>query len=1300
MALVSAVAVILAMALSVSSASAAQNHLFSSAFGGPGSGDGQLALGEHSSLAVNQTSGDVYVTDTGNGRVQEFSSTGVFIRAFGSIATPSFIAVDNSSGASQGDVYVVNSADNTILKFGATGVPQSAWGTNGVLSGGNVPFVELAGIAVDAAGNLNVIQNDEEPHRLLRFDQAGSLIETVEIPRGTSAGGLAIDTEGNFYKVDGSPEVTKFTPSGENLGEPDISNNAIAIDTDPTSGDLFVVHGSGFVTRYALNCGQACTPVESFGEEELSNPRGIAIGAGGRTYVADAASNEIAIFTTALVPDATTEAASEVKRQSATLRATVGADGGPPASCEFQYSTSSSFAGSTSVPCDPAGPFTGTTEQAVKAEIGGLSVKKLYFFRVLAKNSNGTNVGEKGSFQTRPPLSAETGEATNVSATGVTFNGLVNPEGIELEQCFFEYVTEAQFDASGFGSAQKAICAEAPAQIGEGETPIAVHVAVSGLTANTFYWFRVGAKNSTGTVTGEGAGRARTFGPPTIAYEAAAEVGLTTARIVGAINPDGIATSFQVQYVSSAQFDANGYAEATSLPVPPEEIGGGLQQVEVSQPLAGLSVATKYHYRLVATNSAGPSVFGADRSFNTLVAAAPGLPDGRAYELVSPTIKAGEVFVPSKIGHDSAEGCPEDCVPGVNQITRQPMQSSPDGESIVYEGQPFTGETASAPNQYLARRSPTGWSTVSRSSSLFATQGFNGYKAVSTDLSREVVYQVSPVLAPEAPTFEGKAYTNLYLRDGDGSLRPLITIKPPNRTPNDSSAAQFNALFAAANAGTAQVAAFSHLAFEANDSLTEAVSGIAPAAPEVPQSTEPGFQNDCDLDADCNLYMWIDGELSLVNVLPGNSTATLGVFGSGCHGCLNGHYHFGPNFDNAVSADGSHVFWSDAEGQVYVRINGTETKEVHDPGRYLYASESGAKVLLGNGCLYVLATEACEDLTEDGAGIHQGGFEGTLGTSADLSRVYYVDTAALTPAGEENENGEHAEAGKYNLYAWDAGSVSFIGILSERDNPEDGDYGTWVPYLGGRTAQVTPDGRFLAFMSVASLTGYENAGNSEVFEYDAAGGHLSCASCNPSGQAPVGSANLSLMKHGGFEPSRAPANLSSEGHGRLFFESQEALSSRDVNGTIQDVYEWEPDGIGSCTDPHGCISLLSDGSSPEPSFFLDSTPSGNDAFFVTRTKLLPSDTDDRLDLYDARVGGGIAEDNTPPCSGEACRGATTLPPAGLSPGSATFTGPGNARVKCAQGSTAKNGKCVRKKRHRKKHHRHGRTTKHTHGGNR
>jgi hypothetical protein len=183
-------------------------------------------------------------------------------------------------------------------------------------------------------------------------------------------------------------------------------------------------------------------------------------------------------------------------------------------------------------------------------------------------------------------------------------------------------------------------------------------------------------------------------------------------------------------------------------------------------------------------------------------------------------------------------------------------------------------------------------------------------------------------------------------------------------------------------------------------------------------------------------------------------------------------------------------------------------------------------------------------------------------------------------------------------------------------------------------------------------------------------------------------------------------NLSTDGHGRLFFESADWLSARAEHlidplshNPVQSVYEYEPQGVGSCEEAGGCVQLVSSGKSTSPSMFLDSTPSGNDALFITRSRLLPSDKDDQMDLYDARVGGGFPEEPpAPPCEGEACKGSSPAAPGdAASAGSAAFAGPGNpaatpTKPRCKKGKVRRRGRCVAKKhRHKRKHrkHRHG-----------
>jgi hypothetical protein len=152
--------------------------------------------------------------------------------------------------------------------------------------------------------------------------------------------------------------------------------------------------------------------------------------------------------------------------------------------------------------------------------------------------------------------------------------------------------------------------------------------------------------------------------------------------------------------------------------------------------------------------------------------------------------------------------------------------------------------------------------------------------------------------------------------------------------------------------------------------------------------------------------------------------------------------------------------------------------------------------------------------------------------------------------------------------------------------------------------------------------------------------------------------------------------------GTVFFESQDALSPRDTNGRIQDIYEWAPAGVGGCGKVSGCLSLISSGHSSADSYFVDATSSASDALFLTRDQLSLQDKDDLLDLYDARAGGGFADvSEAAPCGGETCKGPIAPVPAQQSADSSQFRGPSNPKPKRPKHSKHKKSK--KKNKHKK-----------------
>jgi hypothetical protein len=719
--------------------------------------------------------------------------------------------------------------------------------------------------------------------------------------------------------------------------------------------------------------------------------------------------------------------------------------------------------------------------------------------------------------------------------------------------------------------------------------------------------------------------------PPSVGSEFVSGVGVDSGSLEADINPHGFDTHYVFQYgVVGCAFESSCSRE---VPAPLEgDAGSGGVSVGVSVPVTGLMSGVSYHFRVVASSFCHRPpeelvkcvVPGSDGEFSTFGLGTPGQSDGRVLELVSPPIKnGGDVFPLSP----SAVNC-EFCMPGVGKV-HFPMQSTANGRAIVYEGDPFTlAGGAVSENEYLSGRGGDGWalsrdlSPVLESKEVVARAGF---KAFSPDLSRGVLYQIAPSLEG-APA----GYPDLYLEDtGSGSLRALVTEAPVNRGP-----AEFKLAFAGGSSD------FSHLIFEAN--------GVV--GTESPVSAPSGGVTENDL------YEWANGRLRLVNILSDDTSEPGAVFGAG-----NSVY------SHAISADGSRLFWTDENhahghfGRVYVRVKDERTLEVPDGegGSFLTASTDGAEVLLNDGRLYNVGDESVVEAA-DLTGGHRG-FQGILGASDDLSTVYFVDTAVLTGT-EENGEGAIAKVSENNLYYWWGGTVKFVGVLGGGDNStnlyhELAGTGDWSPSPSTRTAQVTPDGRYLAFMSALGLTG-RDSGVFEVYEYDSAAGRLVCASCNPTGERPIGPSLLGVIQPtSGYLPQ--PQNLSLDG--RVFFDSYDELSPNDTNGDFEDVYEYVPSGLGSCARPDGCISLISGGDEATNSSFVNATPSGSDVFFTTFSQLVPQDQDDQVDLYDARVGGTpTPPKQLPPCgTSEACRETppSALPSEALP--STTITGLGN-----------------------------------------
>jgi hypothetical protein len=449
---------------------------------------------------------------------------------------------------------------------------------------------------------------------------------------------------------------------------------------------------------------------------------------------------------------------------------------------------------------------------------------------------------------------------------------------------------------------------------------------------------------------------------------------------------------------------------------------------------------------------------------------------------------------------------------------------------------------------------------------------------------------------------------------------------------------------------------------------------------------------------------------------------------------------------NAVSNEGTRVVWSDgrhlymwdrATGRS-VQLDVPEAKcaagacgEGPEAATFELASADGSDVVFedaqrltidagvvqGERDLYECAIvenaggTSCHltDLTPSpGAGRSADVLGATVGASEDGSWVYYVANGVLGDGREHGavagtcrvSSGEVGE-GQCNLYVSHQGVTHLVAVLNGEDSPDWADLQGTGSTLTGLTAEVSPDGRWLAFMSNRALTGYDNLDatserpDEEVFLYHAEGnesGRILCASCNPFGARPAGReyAKLAEGLAGGVNVWAANAWIAANvpgwdsyergfalyqprylsATGRVFFDSSDALASEDINHS-EDVYEFEPTGVGSCKPGApgyheaggGCVSLLSSGTSPEEAALLDASEGGGDVFFLTAARLTTQDVDTAADVYDAHVCSPVlpcVEEPAPPASctnADSCRAAPSPQP-GLfgSPASATFSG--------------------------------------------
>jgi hypothetical protein len=1239
------------LALASAPASAAIHYVQVGQFGSSGTGDGQFAPFAAQGAAID-ASGDFYVADGGNARIEKFSSDGTFVAAWGwgvsngsatsevctsgcqagiagsgngQFSSSLFaVAVDNSTDptdTSAGDVYVADNGNDRIEKFSSSGT----WLAN-ITAGSGGAFSSVQGVATDASGNVWV---DEGGGSVDEFDNTAANAPLQSWSTGFGTGrGIAVDSSDNVYVAHFNDCLEKFTGAGTDLGNLNnlwvthpaqgclVQSSAV----DPATQDLFVGQAN-VVSKYDASSLPA-TLLTDFGAQNQSSAQGVAVAAAtGDVYVVDQNNAVVYVFAPVTVPDVTTGSASNVQGASATLNGTVNPDGIQLTDCHFEYGTDTSYG--SSAPCVPAAASIppDSNVHAVSADITGLEPNTTYHFRLDAANANGSNQGSDQTFTTLPTPLIDGASVTNLSATSADLN----------------------------------------------------------------------------------------------------------ARI----DPDGLDTTYHLEYGTSTSY-------GTSVPIPDADIGSGSSDVAVTQHLSGLSANTTYHWRVIATNADGTTT-SPDHTFAYLTSGG-GLPDGRAYEMVTPASKGGG-FVDN-------------------------VMISTDGSRLYGLS---TGSFANTGNDvvgapYEFARTASGWSTTALNPP--AAQFVPGWDVQGTYASADgpdALFLMATTANPDV--------ANLYLRRADGSFPEIGPITPPSAGAN---------WFGEAHP---------ELVLGASRDLSTVVFTLNRVNVDSPGCGLWPF--DATDTSICGSLYEYSGTGNSTPVLVGvsggaGSTALIGSCGVELGGDSSERY-------NAVSADGATVFFTPNPSwvcggsgppvyELFARIDASRTVAISEPSpndecttsactsaplagaHFDGASADGSRAFFTS--TRQLTDQASEDSTQtDGAvassnvGTPTNGCPATTGpngcnlylydlgapTGHNLVAVSVGDSSGLGPQVQGvvrvSEDGSHvyffargvlasgATAGADNLYAYErdaqfpAGRTGFIaelcsgpgrsGAAADAQCPaglnsvapghgySHNDTNLWRnescsscdPFLTyfGRPAQATPDGRFLVFSSFARLTPDDSSGARQVFRYDSQTGTLVRVSVgeqgyNDNGNAGSGDASIPAPDYGsggGFDLSVGgvvPQRTMSDNGSYVFFQSPAALTPQalddvrigtDVgcgsgvtcngNGNpvyAQNVYEYHD----------GHVYLISDGRDSSPSTraaLLGTDASGANVFFQTADQLVPQDTDTQLDIYDAHICTTATPcikpppPSTPPCQGDACKGPLSGAPPAPTAASVSFSGPGN-----------------------------------------
>lgn len=1295
------------------------------------------AMSDPQGVAVDQSDGSVYVADQGERRVDKFTAAGNFVWAAG-------WNVDGTTAGTKFEVCTAASGD--ACGRGAGG------GNAGEFSS------RIGGIAVNPT-NGQVLIADPTNRRIQRLGADGSFLGAFGwdvIPAGkpgdtgvglescppaaasssgacragkTTEGGenpgqfarnqptrLAADSGGSIYAVEstGNDRVQKFTPTGSAASV--FAASALSDEQAPTqvavdrSNDhVYIAKGTAGVLEFD-NSGNLLGTQGS----DLPEASGLAVDAATKDvyYSASAASQVIALGET-VAPAVAIDPGSgfAVTPTSATLTGAVDPTGTTTV-WHFEYVTEASFeqSGFEGAVLDPAGgetlPFTDETAHPVSQTVEGLLPSTTYRVRLAAAKpygGDGETSTETTFTTTGAPPAVEGVGVNEVQNTSADLVGYVDPNG---------QPTSYRFEYGTAGPCASNPCTSVPLggeAIGSGSSLLFVAQPVVGLSPRTEYHFRLVATNGTGAKASEDdtfTTRAAPLPANARGYELVSPAEKPGGQGVGGYSAlgeaanavPGTASTDGERYVSESLIGniTPGKAIYTSDAALSERVNGRI---------GWLSHSPYTHPNYSSTGGALTNlVLGAASADLSVFAASGGPP---YFPALFPEMAAWPPAGYSLYATDWA-GRWELVTPREPAYISTQSSSallSPDGRHLVLQT-PVPGQ--------LGQSDPS------------LDQDANTHTLYDDDLTAGISDRFTP----------NGALSQVAVCTGEGSDRTEIpTVEAGDLVASPCPAAPAGREAALVSSGGADLPP-TGLTTGTRNAVSDDGSRIFFQSPDT-QRRRPKPPSSCS------------GEGAATSCPPELYLRQLDAAGEPTVRWLSrpevpdqAAGLTGPSIFEGASTTGSRVFFrtdspltaDDPNGGAQVP-GGVKTGTADSNSWDLYVREvpSGASGHPdgedpGGGSLTRVSAGPSGDGDCD---VSNDGASGALRfTSNDGERLYFVCAGVLdgvptnadpTDGTITTASGTPATTTTSNLYYYDATKPlpdrwEFVARLPRTATEIDG-CSTVAEGQGevrlfpnaGRSLTAakssncfrgTADGRFVTFMTSGRLVAGDPEPDSvDVYAFDAEsdkliridapqGGRGETYGCEGPAADPTGFCHADMGMVGSFIrplPGVATEPVASDDH-VAFFESKGQLVPGDTNHQY-DVYEWR----------NGKLSLVSTGTDDHGAFYAGNGVDGRDVFFETEGQLTWQDVDGVMDVYDARVGGGISEPESgvPACRvlASQCQAPPTGVPAGASAASSGFVGSSNQ----ATPAPRKNPYAGASKRsHHRKHRKHRRHTRRAH----